>query len=421
MNAIHARLIQATAFIGLCVGLAGCGGGNTGAKVELPPPQVTVAPPVEKTVTRYEFATGRTEAIESVEVRSRVTGYLKAIKFQPGAEVKKDQVLFEIDPDPFKADLEKAKASEEIAVADKSSAEAEVMRSNASVVFNKAEFGRQEEQFKKGGSSQKEYDKSKSDLDESTAALAASKAKVKLAVGKIADAKSDIDKATLNLGYCTIKAPVEGLIGDRLVTEGNLVTANSTLLTTIVSVDRMDVGFDVDEGTIERIQQAMRDKLIVMPKPGEVPAEGGLVIHGTDYPLKGKINFYDNQLDTKTGTMRMKARFDNPLPDTGKRMLSVGMYTRIRVPIGAPIKAMLVPESAFGSDQGIRYLFVIGPGNKAIRMDATIGVQDGEWRVVESVRVPGETPRPLTMQDRIIVGGMQRVRPGMTVDPKEKK
>lgn len=412
-------------FLGLCLGaagLAGCGNSPGGAKAELPAPQVTVAPPVEKMVRRYEYATGRFVPLESVEVRARVSGYLNAIKFKPGTEVKKNDILFEIDPDPFKADLDKAKANETIATADKASAEADLVRSDAKWVFAKSEFARQDEAFKKGAGSQKDLDKAKGDLDESTATVSANKAKIQLATGRISEAKADIKKADLNLGYCTIRAPIDGLIGDKLVTEGNLVaggSGNTTLLTTILSVDKLDVGFDVDEGTIQRIRKAIEQKKLVVSQDA-IPADAGLGTDAKEFPLHGKIEFFNNQLDVKTGTQRLKARFENPLIDPTRRRLTVGMYARVRVPIGEPVMSTLVPDEAFGSDQGIRYLYLIGPENKAVRYDAITGVQEGDMRVVESVSVPGEKPRPLTKADAIIVGGMQRVRPGMTVDPKEK-
>jgi multidrug efflux pump subunit AcrA (membrane-fusion protein) len=144
-----------------------------------------------------------------------------------------------------------------------------------------------------------------------------------------------------------------------------------------------------------------------------------LALHGHEYPLKGRINFANNQVDQKTGTIRMKARFDNPKPPTGARVLAAGMYARVRVPIGEPVKAMLVPDSAFGSDQGVRFLFIIGPDNKAIRWNATAEMQEGDMRVVDSIEIPGkEKPRPLSPNDQIITTGIQRVRPNMVVDPK---
>jgi RND family efflux transporter MFP subunit len=416
-------LLLLVALLG-AVSAVGCGGSNP-KTADLPPPWVTVAPPVERTVTRYEFATGRTEPLEQVEIRARVNGYLLAVKFEPGKEVKKGAALFEIDPEPYKADLARAKASQETAQADKATAEADLSRAQTREMTTKKEYDRLQAAFDKGAASAGERDKAKGDYDEAKAGFRSGSAKVQLAAAKIDEAKAAVRTADLNLGYCTINAPIDGVVGDKLVTEGNLVAGgigNTTLLTTIVAVERMDVAFDVDENTLQRIQQAVRDGKIKTPNPAEVPAEAGLAIHGTAYPLHGKINFADNRVDPKTGTIRMKARFDNPKPATGPRVLAAGMYARVRVPIGAPVKSLLVPESAFGSDQGIRYIFVVGADNKATRLDAMTGQLDGDLRVVESVEISGERkPRPLTLDDRVIVTGIQRVRPGMTVDPKPAK
>lgn len=406
----------------LVIAVLGCGGSGPAEKGELPPPIVTFAPPVERIVTKYEFATGRTAPLEEVEVRARVSGYLKAISFKEGREVEKGKVLFEIDPDPYKADLARAKASEENAKGDKATAEADLIKSQKRVATTKPEYERQQDLLDKGVGVIANRDKAKGEYDESVAAEKAAGARVLVGDAKIAEAKAAVQSAELNVGYCTIKAPITGIVGDRLVTEGNLVvggTAGTTLLTTIVAVEKMDVAFDVDENTLQRIEQAVRDGKLKPRAPGEIPVEAGLALHGTGYPIKGFINFLDNRVDPKTGTIRVKARFDNPKPATGERLLAAGVYTRVRIPIGEPVKAMLVPEAAFLSDQGIRYLFLVGPDKKAVRWDAAVGVQDGDMRVVESIEIPGkEKPRPLTSADQVIVSGIQRVRPGMTVDPK---
>jgi RND family efflux transporter MFP subunit len=405
--------------------LGGCGGSDAKKMAELPAPIISYAAPIEKTVTRYESATGRVEPIEQVDIRARVSGYLNSIQFQPGTEVKQGKVLFEIDPEPSKADLAKAKANQETAVADLATAQADLGRADTRVVTTKKDYDREEKVFAGGAGSAQARDKAKGDYDEATATSRSATAKVQLARARIDEAKAAVRSAELNLGYCTIAAPITGLVGDWLVTDGNLIiggTGNPTKLTTIVAVDRMDVGFDVDEHTVQRIRQAVRDGRIKMNKPGEIPAECGLANHGTKYPIAGYVNFADNQVDPKTGTLRLKARFDNPMPPTGQRVLVAGMYAHVRVPIGEPVKSMFVPEEAFGSDQGISYLYVVGPENKAVRMDAVLGMKDGEMRVVESVQEPGKgSPRPLTAEYRVIVSGIQRIRPGMTVDPKPAK
>jgi len=402
--------------------LAGCGGPSPAAKADLPPPMVAFAPPSEQMVTRYEYATGRTKAIEDVEIRPRVNGYLKSIHFEPGKEVEKGQLLFEIDPEPYKADLSRAKAGLATAEAELSTAEAEVVRAGTRVGTTKTEYDREEKAFNSGAGSTSARDKAKGDFDEASATLRTAQAKVRVANAKIEEAKAQIQTAALDLSYCTIKAPIAGVVGDRLVTEGNLVTpgqANSKPLTTIVADEKMDVAFDVDENTFESIEQAVREGKIEVLRPGEIPAEVGLAIHGAGYPLKGFVNFKDNRIDAKTGTIRIKARFDNPRPANGFRVLADGMYTRVRVPIGKPVKSMLVPEAALGSDQGIKYLYIVGPENKVVRLDIETGALEGEMRVVESVKLPGEgKPRPLTASDRVIVTGLQRIHPGMIIDPK---
>ncbi len=419
---IVAHAVTVCALCWLSLALTGCGGSGGPSKAELPPPIVTVAPPVERMETHYEFATGRTEALDQVDIRSRVSGYLLSIHFTPGREVKRGQLLFNIDPEPFKADRDRAKANLDTAVAQLASTEADLEKAKSQVATTKTEYDRQENAYKKGVGSEQKRDIAKGKYDQATATARSADANVKLSKAKIEEAKATLRNAEINLGYCTITSPITGIVGDKLVTEGNLITggvASTTLLTTVVAVEKMDVAFDVDENTLQRIQQAVRDGKIIAPAPGEVPAEAGLAVHGTAYPLKGKINFADNKVDTKTGTIHMKARFDNPLPPTGARLLAAGMYARLRVPIGTPTRAMLVPESALGSDQGIAFLYIVGSDNKAVRVDAVTGLQDGDLRVIESVEVPGSgKPRPLTTSDRVIVTGGQRVRPGMTVDPK---
>jgi RND family efflux transporter MFP subunit len=400
--------------------LAGCG--PKGAeKAEVPAPMVTVAAPVEMTVTRYEFATGRTAPLEQVNVRARVSGYLKALYFKQGTEVKKGDTLCLIDPEPFEAEVAKGKATVETAQAELKTAEADQIRADAGKDTTKKSYDREQDAFTKGVGSEAARDIAKGKYDEAVATSLAAVAKVKLSKAKIDESKASLKLADLNLGYCTVKAEITGMVGDRLVTEGNLVSANVTQLTSIVAVEKMDIAFDVDENTMRRIEQAVRDGKVQAPK-GDIPAEAGLGGPENGYPLRGFINFTNNEFDKKTGTLRAKARFDNPKPAVGQRLLAAGMYARVRVPIGAPVRSMLVPDSAFGSDQGVRFLYLLGPENKAVRMDATVGSQEGELRVVESVVVPGEgKPRPLAPTDKVIVSGIQRVRPGMTVDPKDAK
>ncbi|CAN5125415.1 efflux RND transporter periplasmic adaptor subunit [soil metagenome] len=376
----------------LLTGVIGCQSESSAGKAETPAPIVTVATPLKEIVQKYEFFTGRTEAPDKVEIRAQVSGYLIKVLFTPGTIVKKDTPLFEIDPAPFQVDLEKANAQLALAQA----REKQML----------AEFDRMDDLFKKGSASKAEWDKAVANKNEATAAI------------KGADAQ--ISGAKLNLAFTKINAPLTGMIGDKLVSEGNLIAGgqgNTTLLTTIVSVDPMNVAFDVDENTIERFQDAERRGVIKTANRGAFAVELGLSLHNSGYPLKGIINFSNNQFDQKTGTVKVKASVENPEPKIGKRLMVPGMFVRVRVPFGEPVESMLVPESAMMSDLGQKYIYAVGPDNKAQRLDITTGPTVNGNVVVEVVRVAGKA-EPLKPDARIIVTGVQRVQPGKIVDPK---
>jgi RND family efflux transporter MFP subunit len=367
------------------------------SKSTLPTPEVTVATPRQQEVVDYEKFTGRTEPVEQVEIRARVSGYLDKIHFQPGAYVKKGDPLFEIDPRPYRTALERAEA-------EVTQVEARVERLNADVERSRILAG-------KGALSREDFDKVVGDRAEAVASVRSFKAKV--------------TGAKLDLEFTKVEAPLTGEIGDRLVSEGNLVTGgqgNTTLLTTIVAVDPMDAVFDLDENTLQRLQKAVRDGRIKVKEGAEIPVELGLHVDGSAYPFKGTINFVNNRVNPKSGTIRVKARFGNPKPDVGSRPLTAGMYARMRVPIGEPRTVWMVPESALGTDQGNRFLYVVDEQNKAVRLEVTAGSLEDGLREIENVKGPGDANlRSLRPDDRVIVQGLQRVRTGMTVDPKPVK
>jgi membrane fusion protein, multidrug efflux system len=393
---LHFPAVRGLLFTALLA--AGCQHGP--GQESLPPPEVTVATPVQQELIDYERFTGRTAPVEQVEIRARVSGYLTKIQFKPGAEVEKDQPLFEIDPRVYQAALESARA--------------ELDRADARVGRLVAELERNKILLAKGGISQQDYDKSIADLAEG-------KANVKYAKAQLANAKLDID-------FTTIEAPLSGVIGDWLVTEGNLITGgqgNTTLLTTIVAVDPMDAVFDLDENTLQRLQKDVREGRIKVKVEGGipvVPVEMGLSVDGSAYPYNGTVNFVNNQVDPKTGTIKAKARFLNPKPAVGTRPLTAGAFARIRVPIGEARKALIVPESALGLDQGVRYLYVVDDKNIAVRLDVDQGSLENGRREIISVKGAADAkPRPLRTDEKVIVKGLQRVRPGMTVDPQVTK
>jgi multidrug efflux system membrane fusion protein len=267
------RMARSFGFIVAAVVLSGCGGSEHAGKAELPPPQVTVAPPTERTVTRYEFATGRCQPLEQVEVRARVNGYLRSVYFKQGKEIEKGTLMAEIDTDTYDADLARTKASLKTAEADEGAAAADLSRAMSRTDTTKKEYDRQDTAFKRGAASSKEFDKAKGDYDEAVSTQKSTAAKVKQAKAKIDEAAAAVRTADLNLGYCKIKAPISGLVGDRLITEGNLITGgmgNANLITTIVAVEKMDIGFDVSENTIQRIHKAMNDGKLKKTRPANV-------------------------------------------------------------------------------------------------------------------------------------------------------
>jgi RND family efflux transporter MFP subunit len=357
---------------------------------------VTVAPPARETVPRYEYFTGRAEAPDSVDIRAQVSGPMYKVYFTPGAEVKEGDPLVEIDPKPFKVALMMAEAQSEAA--------------KARLKYTTAETARLDQGRRTLSVTEEEYQKSVGQKEEAAANINGTTAK--------------IDQAKLDLGYTKINAPLSGVVGDKLVSVGNQIVGgqgNATLITTIVSVDPLYVSFDVDENTLQRVQQAVREGKIKVEKPEHIPVEAALAIHGEKYPIAGAINFKNNKVDVKTGTIRVKATVKNPKTESGSRLITPGNFMRVRIPIGEPAPAMLVPESAILSDLGSKYLLAIGAENKAVRLDATLGPPSGSMRVIDSVQGEGDAqPRPLRPDEQIIISGLQRVHPGLTVDPKPK-
>lgn len=382
------------AVVGSCVcGSWGCSPAPR-SESPLPPPMVVVSAPMRQTVAAYEYFTGRAEALERVDINSRISGHLLAIHFEPGAEVKAGDLLFEIDPAPIQSELERAEA--DLAIA------------SAKVERTSKELTRYAALREKNAVSQDDLERVTADKLEAAAQQLGAQAR--------------INTVKLNLGYAKITAPISGRIGDHLVTVGNYISGQfqNTLsaLTSIVSVDPMTVAFDLDEATLQRVQRAVSEGRLTLLKEGAIPVEIGLATDGTEYPLKGEIYFLNNQVDRTTGTIRVRATFPNPpITKSGARRVAPGMFARVRVPLGAPREETVVPEAALGFDQGARFLYVVGAGNKAEQLFVHAGRQVDDLRIVESVFAEKLLPRPLRTNEQVIVSGIQRVRPGMVVDP----
>jgi RND family efflux transporter MFP subunit len=348
-------------------------------RVELPPPDVSVAYPLEGKVTDAVTFQGRTQAVESVEVRPRVWGYISKINFKDGAEVKKGDVLFEIDSRTYEAELKQA--------------EAKVKSYEAQAKFNEAEYKRNQRLVTTGGVSREDLEKSASQVGVMNANITA--------------AEADAARSRLDLDFCKVIAPIEGRASRTELTVGNLVQAGatgSTLLTTIVKMDPIWANFDVDELTLLNIQKKIREgKLKSARDPdAKIVVELGLA-NELGYPHLGTIDFVDNKVNASTGTLRVRGVFPN-----NDYVISPGLFVRIRVPLGEPYTALQITERAIDTDQGQKVVFVVNAENKVVKRDVRLGALNKGLRVIEAGLSPGE---------RVIVDGLQRVRAGLVVKP----
>jgi len=363
-----------------CAMLGGCQH-ETPKLAPTKPPVVMVGQPVTKEVSDYEDFTGRSDAVFSVEVRARVTGYLDKVLFEDGSEVKEGDVLFQIDPRPYEAAL--------------AAAEATVVQSEAHGKRLEADHRRASNLFTRGAISREEVDRIAGDYAEASAAVG------------IARAQRDLAK--LNLQFTKVTAPIGGRTSRRLVDPGNLIQADTTSLTSIVSLDPMYVYFDVDERTMLRIRRLIREGRMKSRTEAEVPVLVGLSDE-EGFPHRGLINFSDNRVDPSTGTLRVRGVLDNPKPEHGaNRPISPGLFMRVRLPLGPPHQSLLVPEQALGTDQGKKFLYVVNDKDEVVYRPVSVGSLNEGLRVIEQGLAPGE---------RFVVSGLQRVRPGIKVEPK---
>jgi multidrug efflux system membrane fusion protein len=331
-------------------------------------------------VTDYVEYTGRTDAVQSVGVRARVTGYLLEVPFKEGVEVKKGDRLFEIDPRPYQAVVDQATA--QIAV------------SEALLKYARANRERSKIAYDKGAGSKQDLDQSAAYEEEVAAQIRAYKA--------------NLEAAQLNLDFTRVVSPIEGQVSRYYYTPGNLINQDQTLLTTVVSVDPMYAYFDMDERTVLRLRTAINTGKIKPTGGTELPVS--MALEGEEgYPHAGTIDFTNNVVNPSTATLAARGVFPNPQPTHGRRLLSPGMFVRVRLPISDPHPALLVVDRALGSDQGLKYLYVIDAQSKVqYRRVETGPLQDDGLRVIEKGLSPDEW---------VVVGAIQQLRPGVPVEP----
>jgi multidrug efflux system membrane fusion protein len=363
------------------LGLAGCA--KPPPVADTGPPEVTVSRPIQRKVTDSDYYTGRIEPVETVEVRARIRGHLIKVAFQDGAEVKKGALLFEIDPRPYEAALEAAKAALKSAQA-------------SQTLFN-AEYKRTAVLVTQRAASREELDVAQGKRD--------------VAAADVGKAQAAVDKAKLDLEYTRVTAPIDGRISQTYVTVGNLINAGGgeTLLTTLVRMEPMYVNFDVDERALLRYLEDRNSRDGKMHdaehiKDLKIPVWLGLA-NQEGYPRKGSIDFADNHVDPRTGTIRVRGVFSNE-----DRVLAPGMFARVRIQSSDPYLALLVTDRAIGTNQGQKYVYVVDAENKVEERPIKLGPLSDGLRVVQEGLKP---------DDWVVVKGMQRVREGMEVTRKE--
>jgi RND family efflux transporter MFP subunit len=360
--------------------LAGCGESQKQAAAP-PPPAVTVAKAVKRPVIDFDEYVGRFVAVNSVEVRARVSGYLDAVHFKDGQRVKQGDLLFTIDKRPFQNSVAQASAT--------------LTQAKSNLSFTEADFTRGQQLVR---------DKTITDQTFEQRSQA-----FRNAQASVSGAEAALRTAQLDLEFTELRAPIDGRIGDRRVSPGNLVTGgsggNTTLLATIVSTDPIRFEFTFDEASYLRYERLAKGGQDIASRGGGVKVELKL-IDEAEFTHTGNMDFVDNVIDRSTGTIRGRGVFDNP-----NGVFTPGMFARVRVPASPSYDALLVPDAAIGTEQARKYVMVVGADNTAATKYVTLGqaTPDG-LRVIKS---------GLGADDRVIVNGLMRARPGQKVTPQE--
>jgi membrane fusion protein, multidrug efflux system len=381
----------------------------SGCRPKNPPPSEAKLPaiptshPVERVVTDYVDFTGRTNAVDSVDIRARVSGYLvqmlsqnlektqaeakpenetkQGTEIKEGAEVKKGDLLFVVDPRPYQAQYDQAQGQVNLYAAQLDLAAANYRRD---LKVDETP----------GAISKQQLDQDKASVKEAAEAVKAFQASLEI--------------YNLNLKFTKVTSPIDGQVSRNFMTLGNLVVQDQTLLTTVVSLDPMYVYCDVDEGTILRVRRAINEGTIKRYQEGEIPI--WMALQGeAGFPHRGTVNFINNQVNPNTGSISVRGVFANPKPENGVRLFSPGMFVRVRLPIGQPHPAILVIDRAIGSDQGLKFVYVVdGEGNIEQRRVSTGALQEDGLRVITA---------GLKSDEWIVVGAMQQVRPKAKIKP----
>jgi len=370
---VRPRALAALASLAL---LFGCGEGQK-QQVVLPPPKVTVARPVQRTIVDHDEYVGRFVPVESVEIRARVSGYLAKVHFQDGQYVKQGDILFTIDKRPFQNTYDQAAANLETA--------------KSNLAFAEADLARGQQLMRERTISEQLFQQRAQYFRNAQAAVAANEAMLR--------------QAGLDLEFTELKAPVSGRIGDRRVTVGNLVTGGTgttTLLATIVSLDPIRVEFTFDEASLLRYGRLANRR---QKDAAGLTTVRLKLIDEPEFSHEGRIDFVDNVIDRATGTIRGRAEFSN-----ADGLFTPGMFARVQLPASDPYQALLLPDSAIGTEQSRKYVLVVSADNTVVQRYVTLGDLADRLRVIKA---------GLAADDRVIVNGLIQARLGAKVAPQE--
>jgi RND family efflux transporter MFP subunit len=364
--------------ISLAAALAGCSDSQQAQRPAPPPPAVTVATPVQRTIVDQDEYVGRFVPVDTVELRARVSGYLENVNFQDGQMVKQGDLLFTVDKRPFQNTLDQARAN--------------LAQARSNLTYAEADLARGEKLVRDKTITDQVFEQ-RAQAKRNTEALVAWNEKA-------------VKQAELDLEFTEIKAPIGGRIGDRRVTPGNLVTGGAggttTLLATIVSLDPIRFEFTFDEASYLRYERLSAGGKEVTGREGSVVVALKL-LDESDFPHRGYMDFVDNMIDRSSGTIRGRAVFSN-----GKGVFTPGMFARVRVPGSPAYPALLVPDAAISTEQARKYLLVVDAENIARQKYVTLG------QVIDGLRVIKEG---IAADDRVIVRGIMQARPGAKVNP----
>ncbi|GAB6142258.1 efflux RND transporter periplasmic adaptor subunit [Methylosoma difficile] len=355
--------------------LVACGKSETTATAAVPPPKpsIVASQPLQKDIVEWDEYTGRLQAVESVDIRARVSGYLQQIGFKDGGKVKKGDLLFVVDPRPYMAQLHQAKA--------------ELDRATSRLELAQNDVQRAQRLQKEQAISEEEYDTRSKNVVQASASVEAATAAVEL--------------AQLNVDFTHIRAPIAGRISRKLITEGNLVSADATVLATIVSVDPIHVYIDADERSVLKYRRLSIEGKRKSARDFKIPLEMAL-IDEKDYPHQGYIDYVDPEINPATGTIRARGVFAN-----ADDLFGAGMFARVRIPGSGNYQALLISDRAIAMDQGKQFVMVVNKDNRAEYRPIQTGRSHEGLRIITA---------GLTVDDWVITNGLQFVRPGVEVE-----